>query len=515
MFKQTNNVFHMVCNATQTEILDRIPTGNKTNKEFVISDKDEVGKQVANYLKGEEMAHLNDDKGAYSANGTGNVSKSGNYTKNKVFQLVGGNLKERTLLKFDRDSNTIIETKPDEKPVDPKFKTNNFVIRTITQVRDREEDFERKTTYFLIPTPEFKHLVNLCYVEYKGTDTDKGSSTVPMKNSLYSTAPYWKTNNAVRTELKKDLRKQVRVGECELRYLNPLDPMNSIRNKAEVDNLKANMKRKEQGISGNVGDDCMTLSKYALDKNKIFVKDCRFTKLGGKVLPQVSCWNDWQNAMIPSLCSMDTMGAVLYVDFTFNLQPENVLNTAIQHPFLICKKTRKHATVQGPTYGCPDRSNRSVDYFVYLLRYEWGDIPLITSSDEEKALIAPWAKHFPNGVHTLCCEHLEGTTKRNLAQNGVPSEIQSKICNIMYSKYNHEEDGMISARNELEFLTSKVELLSPYMNYFAGDRFEIETKKLWDGVVEPRIAEPRIPFRNTTNCLESMNHVNKEFQGYR
>ena len=181
----------------------------------------------------------------------------------------------------------------------------------------------------------------------------------------------------------------------------------------------------------------------------------------------------------------------------------------------VLRDVRKHATIQGPTYGCPDRSDRSVDYFVYLLKYEWGDIPLITSSDEEKVLMAPWARHFPNGIHTLCNEHLEKTSKRNLAQNGVSATIQSEICNIMYSKYNHEEDGLISATNESEYLKCKIELLDPYRQYFAGDRFEIETQKIWEHVIEPRMIEPRIPFRNTTNCLESMNHVNKEFQGYR
>ena len=61
-FMNTAAVFQEVKDFPQTEILDSIPKGNKTNKKYIVSSQDNVSK----YLNGEDMDHWNDDKGKLS-----------------------------------------------------------------------------------------------------------------------------------------------------------------------------------------------------------------------------------------------------------------------------------------------------------------------------------------------------------------------------------------------------------------------------------------------------------------
>ena len=217
--------------------------------------------------------------------------------------------------------------------------------------------------------------------------------------------------------------------------------------------------------------------------------------------------------MPPNMCTKSTAGVPFLLDFTFNLGPINFLPTGFLHPLLRSRRTGKHPVVMGPLFGAPKRTEYFVDDFANYLRKKWGKIDLITGSDEELALINPFEHHFPKGIQTVCTLHMEKNTKRHLTEWKVDTTTQNRICNRLYAKYHHQNDGVIAAKSETEFI-DRVIAMNPFAGYFPEDKFQQQVDKLLERVVRPRIQDPRIPFRFNTNALESLNHVFKEVFDY-
>ena len=74
--------------------------------------------------------------------------------------------------------------------------SDKVVVKTYSQTLTRNENFKRKISYSIRVPDTVKRVVNICFVEYSGTDLDKGSSIVPHGN-FHTSRPYHRKNENV------------------------------------------------------------------------------------------------------------------------------------------------------------------------------------------------------------------------------------------------------------------------------------------------------------------------------
>ena len=180
--------------------------------------------------------------------------------------------------------------------------------------------------------------------------------------------------------------------------------------------------------------------------------------------------------------------------------------TGFQHP-LIFNKDNKHPPLFGPLFLMMDRKESSVKEFAFGLWEKWGDISLVTGTDQEDALRNPSKFFFRDGMAVLCTQHLEDNAVRHMNVAKVADKAtQKEIIDFVFCKGKHYEDGLIAAKDELEFWERKVQA-GKYRDCFPDDKFDTLTENLWEFVVKPRTLNDGIQFRWKNNVSRFLLNI--------
>ena len=153
-----------------------------------------------------------------------------------------------------------------------------------------------------------------------------------------------------------------------------------------------------------------------------------------------------------------------------------------------------------------DRKEESVEEFEFGLHAEWKKmglkkLQLVCGTDEEHSLRNPFKFFFSEGISVLCTQHLYDNAKRHLNEAKVDKAVVQELTDFVFSKGKHYEDGLISAKNEIEFLERKCKIHG-LSKHFPGDKFDKLADNLLEYVVKPRMKSNGIPLSWKNNACK-------------
>ena len=179
-FKAVNDIFKIVSDTTNSPPTDPdvLKRGNKTGKQFIVKHENSWTKFIT---QNKNFVNPADDKSTY---------KSRSHISTLAYNLVDGELVHESNIVYVGTGKKFINSNT-KKEIPAEDMNKKIVVRYTTQINKGQPNLQRRTTYFIIVAPEeHKHLLNTCFVEYCGLDTDIGSSKTIHGNCRNPNKPY-------------------------------------------------------------------------------------------------------------------------------------------------------------------------------------------------------------------------------------------------------------------------------------------------------------------------------------
>ena len=493
-------------NLEKIVIFERIPLGNKTNTSYAV-----VNPNVENFATGKPFSNPPDDKGAKSK------------PNSNVF--VYERLQDGTLVKRAQISYDVKKKKFTIGKGGPEFSedTSNFVvIKSAASHHIANKSFMRKVTYFLEVPAGYEGLKDVVFIDYKGTDTDKGSSKVPHKSSKKNTHPYFKHPKEALKQLQDAIKANPKARPKDLLRAtkNTQQPLNGIRGSRTVYNFLQRMDGSKPKAA-NAADQVVAIIQELRDqpKDKRFVQEIFLNVETG--LPSFITYYDWQIDLFMSRCQdLGPDSTVFMVDKTYNVANCYVTQTCFVSKDVKRTKNGERVIIPGPTYFHYDSSRKTYSKFYGHLKevlYEKSakrgkpmDPVMLIGSDQEKAIrqAAKWA--FPQSRFFYCTRHIkENMVKKDLA--GVSPKEKAKIVNQVFGDNGWGPNGLTSATSKPHFNKMKDKI---DQSKFPPGRFDALCDKLLSNVENRLKSKNNVEPNWTSNGVESENGLLKFTTGW-
>ena len=368
------------------------------------------------------------------------------------------------------------------------------------------------------PDWKFKSLKDNVFIEYPNSDPQGISSTTVHGNNRVSDHPYRPTNPFTMNKMEKMLDEKKRNAEINRKLDNPYNPEEGIRDSRQVNKMRHYKKKKDNpDMCGNESDQTQKLlSELFTGKSKYCQKMIASNDCG---LPSLMFFKPHQIHMIRAFATTDSPNPwPLEIDMTYRLTNEYLIVTTIKNRGIVKKswnqdehRNEQDMTMMGPVFLCHTRNKFDYDNFLAELRREldkitpknWTGKYLILSDGDPGQ---KWAlvKNFGDvAIFCGCQRHLESNVREQIVSNQ-PAKIQECLNFCFHDDYGLSTRDTPEELAEAESKINREDWKDP----------DLVLRRVREELVEPRFQEPRLKKNMKTQCVESQNHVFKEYENY-
>ena len=486
------DIFQLILNLkTSSEILEAIPTGNKSNSRFLVDNNENIEKHKMK----ERMCHT-DDCGAWDgtkATTTNTTYLIENGQKIKTIAIKSG------IYCYPKKIKKKIIWSPFDPQPDP---TRIVTAHRYYTVLNKDNSFRKRVTWINI-SRDYAKVPNVAVVEYMGNQPDEGNCHGNAKGQLSN--PYVRTDSGIMNKIKQEVKHAMPKQIMKKMIEEANDSMSLPRNVKQITDARYRTKKGTSGqYSANIADDLLKVFNMVNDHP--FVQEVVHTK--GKP-PSIILYLDEQMDDLRSFVAAKT-DYVIGVDRTFNMGPCYVTSIVYKNLKVVKADTKDNPIMMGPMFLHWDGSFDSYQpFFAHIKRkLDDTDFPateILIGSDEEKALVKALKSVFPDATQYLCTKHLKDNVNRYLQDDvGANTKDRVGIVRDVFDGLANADDTLIFEQQANDLLTTHGVKYPKFATYFENRLKHLllchvnqphrkdSHKKLW-----------------TNNNSESMNHQMK------